>query len=832
MKNTLSLNGEWQISGVNEGEGNWELPGSLLPEGAQELVGHVPGEVHVDLLRAGLIPDPYYAMNGDQVQWVEEKEWWYKKTFEVDEDFLCKKTFLEFDGLDTYATIFLNGEKIGQTEDMFVPHRFDVSKLIHPGRNTVAVEFDPAAKIVERMDYSNLFGCFNTPRVNARKMQCAFGWDWTHRFVGAGIWRDARLVSYDLVSISDVYVDTELEGNIANAWITISVDNNSGKSQMVMGSVVVSLGETQEKIEIAEEVSPFGGLIEAVIRIHEPQLWWPNGFGEPTLYTCMVGLEVEGEIQDVAERKFGVRDIAIVELDERGNNVFTLMINGEEIFCKGGNWIPADHFVSSATPERYRELVQMAKDANFNMLRVWGGGIYEHPAFYEACNEMGIMVWQDFMFSCGRYRDDEEFCRNVAQETTVAIKMLRNHPCIVIWSGNNECEMHYGPDQEWQGKKLFYEVIPNVLKTLDHSRPYRPSSPYGGSPANCPEIGDWHGGSWFNVYYSDISRWRHMIEKEAGHFVSEFATQGPPEIDSLRKFIPEDSLFPPTNDIYEYHNKDNPHSGRTDGLTHEAILAGLTSKMIGDYDTPEKFAAYGSILQGEFLKAEIEHYRREKWDISGCMFWMYNDCWPAVSWSVVDYYLRPKAAYYYAKRAYAPVILSFKQLEDRVQLYVTSDDRMHDIVGKVEVGVFSFGTCGYSVQEIPVSVRANSSAAVWESEPLDQILTDPAHQCLVAMLVDRGEVVARNVYLPCLFREMEFPLPKLLVEREQLEENVHQMTIAADSYARNVVISNLPASARPSDNYFDLLPGERYTVKIENLSIDEANSLKINVWGK
>ena len=832
MKKTMSLSGTWRLAGFDEGTGNWAHDRALPAEGVQEVEARVPGEVHVDLHRAGVVPDPYYGLNANEVQWIEDKEWWYKRTFDVDEDFLQRKAFLEFDGLDTFATIFLNGEEIGRAINMFIPHRFDVTDIVHAGRNTVAVRFDPAAKVAARMDHKDLFGCFDTPRVNARKMQCAFGWDWTHRFVGAGIWRDARLASYDCLSIADVHIEPEIVGSHADAWIAIEVENHTGEDAQAVASIVVALGEGREKMELVETISPVGGVIEAVVRIEEPELWWPNGSGEQPLYTCMVGLQHEGEVQDVAETRFGVRTVGLVERDQDGSNRQTLLVNGEEVFCKGANWIPADHFVSNVTPERYRELVRLARDANFNMLRVWGGGIYEDPAFYEACDEMGIMVWQDFMFACATYPDTDEFARSVAQEAQAVVKRLRNHPSIAVWCGNNECEMNYTPRQNWPGKHLFHELIPKVLKRLDHTRPYRPSSPFGGATGNDSTEGTWHGGSWFRAYLGDHARWRHMIEEDRGPFVAEFYAQSSPAIESLRKFIPEQELFPPTGAVWEFHNKDNPHSGRTDGLTHQQILVDLTRRMMGEFSSAEEFAAHSGILQGEFVKAEIEHFRREKWAISGAIYWMFDDCWPAIGWSLVDYFLRPKPAYYYAKRACAPVIVSFKQLEDRVQAYVTSDERLRSIDGMLRVGVFTFETCGLDLEEVPVKLPANASRSFWESGPIDELLRDPARQCLVGLLESRGTIIAKGFYFGLPFGEMEFPKPKLLVEREQLEENRHRMVIAANAFARNVSIGNLPPPPRPADHNFDLLPGEAYEVTIDGLRVEEANEVRIGVWGR
>lgn len=830
MKETISLDGEWQLAGFDDAAADWSAPDDGPPEVNIFTTAHVPGEVHTALLESGVIPDPYYGTNAEQVQWIENKYWWYRRTFEAQSDFAGRKVYLEFDGLDTFASVYFNGRHVGAADNMFIPHRFDVSGMVEEGSNTVAVKFDSAPKVLEKMDTSGLFGCFDTSRVNARKMQCSFGWDWTPRLVGAGIWRSARLVAYNSLSIADVHVDTEFEGATVNAWITIEVENHTTEDQQVLASIVVSIGDMREKIEVAEDISPFGGVIEAVIRIEEPQLWWPNGMGEQPLYKCLVGLQVEGEIQDVSQTSFGLRTIRLIERGDAGEFAFTLLINGEKVFCKGGNWIPADHFVSNISTERYRKLIEMARSANFNMLRVWGGGIYEDKAFYEACDEMGIMVWQDFMFSCATYPDDDDFARKIAREAEVVVKQLRNHPSIVIWCGNNECEMNYAPDQQWRGKRLFHETIPNVMRRLDRSRPYRPCSPFGGKTGNDPSCGDLHRSSWFRAYLEDTPRWLHMIEEEQGLFVSEFVTQGAPLVESLRKFIPKDKLYPPTNEVWEFHNKDNPHSSRRDGLSHNQILIELTRRLMGDFQDVEQFAAYAGILQGEFIKAEAEHYRREKWNISGGLMWMYNDCWPAIDWSIVDYYLLPKAAYYYTRRAFAPVIVSFKQMDDAVQLFVTSDDRLAGVRGELQVGVYTFGAGSMDVQSIPVDIAPNSSQAVWESLPLSELFSDPARQCLAAALQVRGETIARNVYFPRIFAEMDFPQPKLLITREQVSDIKARMVISADDYARNVAIANLPEGAEISDNFFDLLPGEAHDIVIDNITPEQASALAINVW--
>jgi beta-mannosidase len=829
MFNKLELNGVWTLTGYT-----WTGELEKIPDEKDPDIGPieaaVPGEVHPALHASGLIPDPYYGTNADEVQWVEEKVWRYKKTFRVPDGFVKNKTILKFNGLDTYAVIYLNGHEIGRTSNMFIPHEFDVSEqIIDNVDNTVEVVFAPTVKVLDGIDCSPYFGCFNQSRVNARKQQCAFGWDWTHRLVGAGIWRDVTLTSYDKLIITDFHVLSLLEGHDADAWMYITVDNFSDEEVDAQLVVIAQHAGAEERTEYHETVPPGRSVIEAVIRIDEPELWYPNGMGEQPLYTAMVGISVDGEIQDVAERKFGIRSVDLIEESDSGKKQFTININGKPVYIKGANWIPADHFPSRVNSDTYIRLLKMAQDANFNMLRVWGGGIYEDPEFYSLCDELGIMVWQDFMFSCATYPDHPEFCDDVETEVREVVRGLRNHPSIVLWCGNNECEMNSGEEAEWPGKKLFHETIPAILAEMDETRPYRPSSPFGGSPNNSPDEGDWHGGSWFNVAFGDVSRWKEIIEEEKALFVSEFPTQGAPLIQSVRSFIPEDQMFPPTMPAWEYHNKDNPHSGRTDGTTHQMILANFTGQMMGDYGSAEDFVKKAGVLQGEFLAAEIERYRRDKWHNSGCMFWMYNDCWPAVSWSVVDYYLRPKIAYYYVKRAYNPVILSFAPGEDGVSAWVTNDTFL-PVHGSLELVLVTFGEGKKKIDEIPINVPANASQMVWKQSTGLFDGVSPDKQCLAGLLVLNKTVTAQSTWFFDTFRNIRFPDAELRVRRQNIGEGRYRMMIYSEEYARTVAITNVPERVRVSDNYFDLIPGQEKEILIEGVSTMDASVISVELW--
>ena len=653
MKSVLSLNGSWRLAGL---------------EDSKTVDANVPGIVAADLHRAGLAEDPFSASHAPELAWIHERQWSYERVFEVAEGFRQKRTFLVFDSLMGSAAVCLNGEEIGRVEGEGLNCRFDVTDRLVVGANTVAVSFDPRTR----------------PPADQPGCPPAF----------VGISRDVCVVSFDRVAVADIRVDPEIEGGWANAWISVEIENFAGEDQDVVASIVVARGEAREKIEVVDVVSPFGGVFEAVIRIEEPELWWPNGFGEQAAYRCLVGLQVDGEVQDAAEQYFGVRTVEI-----RDSPSLALVVNGEEVFCKAGDWLPADSLDVRADKTHLRRLVKLAREANFNMLRVKN---CERPEFYRVCDEMGIMLWQEI--ECA-----------TAQAAAALVKQLRSHPSVVVWSGRRE------------------DLIVNVLRSLDHSRPYWPGL-FGGK-----------------------------IELSGGQVMDA--------------------------------------SG-----------------------SAEQFPA--AVAQGQTLQAEIEECRRQKGAVPGVLLASFNDCRPA---GIIDRSLAPRIVYFYVKRAFTPVIVSFKRIEDRVQAHVTSDNRAESIEGRLRVGVLSFETCGVEFDSTAVKLPPNASRAFWESGPLDAILPDPARQCLVALLEVRGEIVARNFYFARDPAEMDFPMPKLLVEREQISEKRHRMVIAANGFARNLAILDLPRGAVPSDNYFDLLPGERYEVTISNVTQEQAKSIRLDL---
>ncbi|HEY5140526.1 MAG TPA: hypothetical protein VIJ25_14595, partial [Methylococcales bacterium] len=377
------------------------------------------------------------------------------------------------------------------------------------------------------------------------------------------------------------------------------------------------------------------------LTIANPQLWWPNDHGEQPLYSCAISLQCsDGAVIDARNVTFGIRTVELEQLADTRGGSFTFIINGRRIFCKGGNWVPADPFPSGISKTHYERLIGHAHDAHFNMLRAWGGGIYEPEEFWNACDRMGIMVIQDFLLACAQYpEDDPVFLDDLRREFADAIKLLRNHASLVLWSGDNELGMNDPPSSNYWGKQISEQISRPLCRSLDPPRPYQPTSPFGGKINNSTDAGDCHVSPWYDAGFlrSDMSDYRKKIDAVHGRFVSECALPGAPPWRSLLKFMTENDIAGPNADMWEYHTKDNPFNGMDD-LTHYQMLVRTAENLFGKTDDPCQRVQYMEYVQCEFNRLIVESLRRRKFDCSGVLFWMYNDCWPASGWSVVDYY--------------------------------------------------------------------------------------------------------------------------------------------------------------------------------------------------
>jgi beta-mannosidase len=802
----------------------------------------VPGDVHHALIAAGRIPDPFYDRNELDCAWVEEREWWYRSqfTYEHTPAQIGERLLLIFHGLDTYVTIWLNGEPLGEHGNMFREAVFDVTQSIRTDNpNTLALCFEPPLNHLR--DKPSLFWLpgelEDTKRNLMRKAQFGFGWDWGPRLPTVGIWRPVELRHQYQATIQGVRFATlkiDPEGERALVSIRVDVERFAGDQPL---EVVLALIPPDEEKAVAEQtiaLKEAGAQLvaETSVSVEQPSLWWTHDLGEPCLYTLQVRILQDGRELENKQERVGIRTLELdqsLDPDEPGTRFFRFVLNGVPIFARGANWIPASSFVGALTENRYKRLLSAARDANMNMLRVWGGGIYEHDAFYEICDQLGILIWQDFMFACAPYpEDDPTFVAEVRSEARHQVKRLRNHPSLALWCGNNENQwIHQQRASEQEAKKpvpgtLYYdEILPEAVQELDGFTPYWPGSPYGGPHPNSVlegDVHDWHVWHGLPVGETDdvdlIKLWTTGPEPEdvsfvhyaedMGRFISEFGMHASPVYETLRRCMPSDQLYhhSPTMD---HHNKDNPKN-KGDNLM--LTVTGLPKDL-------KEYIDFSMIAQAEGLKFGIEHFRRRKPHCSGTLFWQFNDCWPVLSWSILDYYGFSKAGYFYVKRAYAPVLASFKAMDDgAIELWVTNDT-LEDVNDTLVIHLGTFAKGVVWEEQHQVRVPANSSQVVWRSGPR-QVVAEPDHYLLVRSL---GELFPPNRHFFDIVKDLQRPVTEPEVTFSSRGEHELLVHVYAPAYLYYVHVIVPDEHTRFSDNYFDLAAGESCTVVVTNPNV-------------
>jgi len=607
----------------------------------------VPGVIHTDLLANNLIESPYWENNEQELQWIETLDWKYRTTFEVNKEQLeDDRIEIVFEGLDTYANVKLNGEIIISSSNMFREWKANIKSLLKIGKNILEVEFySPMLFNKEKYDhypYDLPSGCETLdPKMSSftRKAAYHFGWDWAPRFVTCGIWRPVEINTWNEARITNIYCFTKnIDKNLAtiNTQITIETD----VSQPTPYIIEID-GEKREHI-LKQGVNE----IDYEFEIENPKLWWCNGLGEAHLYNLDVKLYADKSLIDKKTERYGIRTIELVNEEDSIGTSFYFKLNDQPVFMKGANYIPQDVFLPRVTDEQYTKLLSDVKEANMNMLRVWGGGIYENDIFYDLCDEKGILVWQDFMFAGSMYPVDSAFLDNVEQEVTQNIIRLRNHPCIALWCGNNEIEVawenwgwqkqyNYSPKDSseiWNGyTQLFHNLIPKLCNELDPDRDYTPSSPSSnwGTAENFNHgsmhyWGVWHGKEPFENF-----------EKNVGRFMVEYGFQSFPNMATIRTFAADSSL---NLDSETMRNRQKSYIGN-----------GLITKHIEQYyDTPKTFEDFVKLsqeTQAKGMQMAIQAHLKNQPHCMGSLFWQLNDCWPGPSWSVIDYYGNKKVAY-------------------------------------------------------------------------------------------------------------------------------------------------------------------------------------------
>ena len=630
------------------------------------LSANVPGCVQLDLSRAGLLPENLYmGENIKEAEKFEDYEWWYERTFACPE--VKKNVYLVFEGVECLAEYFLNGVLIGKSENAFISHEFRIDDFLKDGENTVSVHIKSATVFADSMDYPirTLFS-INADGSYLRKPPHSFGWDIMPRAVIAGLWREVKLECRDDIYFTQAYAVTSPEEN--NFFYTLATDLNSVDGVEI--ELDCSLGDSRVKKRVAARKK----FDRFQFTVNDPKLWFPYGYGEPNVYDGYARIYRDGKLVHEKAISFGIRDVVLERRDPDGfdNGQFRFLINGVEIMCKGSNWVPLDAF-HCRDAERYDEALALVKDIGCNILRCWGGNVYEDHKFFDFCDRNGIMVWQDFAMACAEYPETQELMENLRHEVTSVIRKLRQHPSLVLWAGDNEvdaCFPMYDPNKN----KLTRDLIAQCVRDNDLYRPYLPSSPFISEKMHeagfCSQrygsrIVEEHIWGPRDYFKSDFYR------ANTAHFVSETGYHGCPSMDSIKKFITPERVWP-------YHN--NPewilHSSDQQGRDHRVMLMeNQVRQLFGDVPTdPEDYVLASQISQAEAKKYFIERMRVGRPDKTGIIWWNLLDGWPQMSDAVVDYYFTKKLAYNYIKRSQAPFTVAAGELNNwHLPIYACND---------------------------------------------------------------------------------------------------------------------------------------------------------------
>ncbi|WP_338543423.1 beta-mannosidase [Paenibacillus tundrae] len=801
-------------------------------EDQEWLPAQVPGCVHTDLLKLGKIPDPFYGTNEKEVQWIDKKDWEYQTKFDVQEKLFAQEHLeLVFDGLDTYADVYVNEQHVLSADNMFRVWNVDVKAVVKAQDNVLRIRFRSPIQEdlpkLEKLGYAlpaandqSDVGELGDKKVSifARKAPYHYGWDWGPRFVTSGIWREARLEGWSEVRINDVFIQQQdVSASVASLTAVVEIDADHA------GDTVIRISTDGQVWE--QTVTLKAGLqtVEVPVTIDQPKLWWSRGLGEAHLYSFVTEVLAGERVLAESTVKTGIRSIRLVrEKDEVGAS-FYFELNGVAVFAKGANHIPNDSFITEITAERYRHEIVSAAESNMNMLRVWGGGIYEEDVFYDLCDEYGLLVWQDFMFACSMYPGDEAFLNSVRHEAIDNVKRLRNHPSIALWCGNNEIDSawaHFNENGGWGWKKdfnteqresiwadykaVFHDLLPEVVEAYAPGIDYWPSSPLvsltddekqhahpSTSEGDIHYWGVWHSVEPFENYNVHV-----------GRFMSEYGFQSFPEYKSVRTYAEEEDLAL-ESEVMLAHQKN--------GAGNRLIKQYMDMYMHEPKDFPS-FLYMSQVLQAEAMKTAIEAHRRRKPYCMGTLYWQMNDCWPVASWAGMDYLGRWKALQYYAKRSFSDVLISVDGTkEDTTDIYLISD-QLEAVEGTLQLRLIGFDGTVHREEEHEVTLAPNSGQQVLSLNQAEWLQGhSPATTLLRLDLKQEGQadIVQEHYFAP----SKDIGLKQAEIQVKEVKENdAVYLVLESDVLAKQVWISS-EAEGVFSDNFFDLIPGIPVKVK-------------------
>ena len=774
----------------------------------------VPTSVHTALLKTGQIEDPFYGANEEKLQWIEQKDWEFQCTFDVDAVTLERKHVeLIFRGLDTYAQVYLNDSLILEANNMFRTWQVEVKKHLQPTGNRLHIYFESPVKKVET-DWKNLG--YELPggiRTMTRKAQFHYGWDWGPRFAGCGILKQPELLAWDDFLLENVFVTPQ---RISEDEAVV-VARFRYRSE-ISGDVTIAFKESKSKSIEHRQIYPGVHEDSVTYTVRDPKLWWCAGMGEPHLYDFTLDIKLDSRTLDTRDIRTGIRTIELVTEPDAVGETFYFKLNGKPVFTKGANYIPQDIFQDRVTPAQYKRLLDDAAEANMNMLRVWGGGIYEDDLFYQLCDARGILVWQDFMYACAMYPGSGSFLKNAAAEAYEQIERLRQHPSLALWCGNNEnneawhnwgWQMQFTETQReqlWRDyKTLFNDILPTYVSNYGGDIPYWESSPrYGRANPKSITEGDshywgvWHSEEPFEVFNTKVPR-----------YMSEYGFQSFPDWATIESFTKPDEreLESKVMLTHQKHPRGN------------ALIAEYLKR---DFRVPrnfEDFVYVSQLLQAEGMRTGIEAHRRNKPYCMGTLYWQLNDVWPVASWSSIDYYGRWKALHYYVREAYRPVV-ALPCVDDNILKVYASSDLPGDTAVSIQVRALTLdGKVLSDVVQSEVTVRPDSSRMIWQGY-LKTMLDRHKEDDVVVDIVLRnnaGQVLSRRLFYLVPPRKLSLSRTEVQVQVKQVNDG-YELTLQSAKLAKNVYLRS-EAEGRFSDNYFDLLPGERRTVLFKTQQI-------------
>jgi beta-mannosidase len=828
-------------------EAKWEFRAASATDRAELKEWHpaqVPGVVQTDLLHNNLIPDPFYQDNDTRLQWIGLMDWEYRTTFDADAAMIAHEHVdLVFEGLDTFADVYVNDQAVLHTDNMFRRWRLPAKGLLKAGPNTLRVVFHSPVEFmipkVKALPYQlpsvtshntgNEENIATAPYT--RKADYQFGWDWGPRYVTEGIWQPIRIETWGALHVENFHIQQQRVDKDAAA---LSAELEIQASRSTAATVEITYAELSGApvAPVRQAVQLDSGVNHVSVPVHiaNPKLWYPAGYGAQDRYRFSYTVRIARDIAAQGTLNTGLRSIELRREVTKTGKSFAFVVNGIAIFAKGADVIPFDSFPNRVTPEIHRQILQSARDAHMNMVREWGGGIYETDDFYDICDELGIMVWQEFMFGGDMGPGGAAFQDNVKQEAIDQVERLRDHPSIVLWCGNNETEtgwVHWGDrlnfkesiaptdrDEVWQNYvNLFHGILPGVVNRYGYPVPYWPSSPSANfeDPPDSQTNGDMH---YWQVWHAlaPIEEYTHQFPR----FMSEYGFQSFPEMRTIRAFAkPEDMDI--RSATMQDHQKN--HGG------NERIL----SYMLRWYPEPKDFPSFvylSQVLQAEAIKVGAEHLRRQMPNTMGSLYWQLNDCWPVASWASIDYYGRWKALQYYARRFYDDVLVSPYRHDGKVDVYVVSD-KLQPVSGQIRTRLLDFSGKSLVDKTQDVQVAAQSSAVYFTLDEKELLASaDPKKTFLVFDLAVGGQNVSRNLIFFDTMHSLELPESVHVDASLESLNGGYTVTLRSPALARSVYLSFGDLDVQASDNYFDLLPGEPLKITLKTSAQLSSDQLK------